>query len=106
MAISKDWYHTEMENNEMEILHRSPSVEYSFYNAVRSGDMETVTANCKKDSFLQLEGTGVLSRNPLNNIKYHFVVTAAMLTRYCINGGGLSPQRLLYLKNGFLHFSP
>ena len=31
MAISKDWYHTEMENNEMEILHRSPSVEYSFY---------------------------------------------------------------------------
>ena len=52
MAISKDWYHTEMENNEMEILHRSPSVEYSFYNAVRSGDMETVTANCKNDSFL------------------------------------------------------
>lgn len=80
MAISKDWYHTEMKNDDMEILHRSPSVEYSFYNAVRSGDMETVTANCKNDSFLHLEGTGVLSRNPLTNIKYHFVVTTAMLT--------------------------
>ena len=55
MAISKDWYHTEMKNDDMEILHRSPSVEYSFYNAVRSGDMETVTANCKNDSFLHLE---------------------------------------------------
>lgn len=30
MAISKDWYHTEMKNDDMEILHRSPSVEYSF----------------------------------------------------------------------------
>ena len=101
MAISKDWYHTEMENNEMEILHRSPSVEYSFYNAVRSGDMETVTANCKKDSFLQLEGTGVLSRNPLNNIKYHFVVTAAMLTRYCINGG-LEPEQAYRLSDFYI----
>lgn len=51
MAISKDWYHTEMKNDDMEILHRSPSVEYSFYNAVRSGDMETVTANCKNIPF-------------------------------------------------------
>ena len=51
MAISKDWYHTEMKNDDMEILHRSPSVEYSFYNAVRSGDMETVTANCKTIPF-------------------------------------------------------
>ena len=30
MAISKDWYHTEIKNDDMEILHRSPSVEYSF----------------------------------------------------------------------------
>lgn len=72
MAISKDWYHTEMKNDDMEILHRSPSVEYSFYNAVRSGDMETVTANCKNDSFLHLEGTGVLSRNPLTNYQISF----------------------------------
>lgn len=27
------------------------------------------------------------SRNPVTNLKYHFVVTAAMLTRYCIDGG-------------------
>ena len=63
--------------------------------------METVTANCKNDSFLKLEGTGVLSRNPLNNIKYHFVVTAAMLTRYCINGG-LEPEQAYRLSDFYI----
>ena len=101
MAISKDWYHTEIKNDDMEILHRSPSVEYSFYNAVRSGDMETVTANCKNDSFLHLEGTGVLSRNPLTNIKYHFVVTTAMLTRYYIDGG-LEPEQAYRLSDFYI----
>ena len=101
MAIAKDWYHTEIKNDDMEILHRSPSVEYSFYNAVRSGDMETVTANCKNDSFLHLEGTGVLSRNPLTNIKYHFVVTTAMLTRYCIDGG-LEPEQAYRLSDFYI----
>lgn len=42
MAISKDWYNTELEENETESKHRPPSVEYSFYAAVKTGDMETV----------------------------------------------------------------
>ena len=87
MEISKDWYNTEFEENETESKHRPPSVEYSFYTAVKTGDMETVIQNCNADSFTNLEGTGVLSRNPVTNLKYHFVVTAAMLTRYCIDGG-------------------
>ena len=74
MAISKDWYNTEFEENETESKHRPPSVEYSFYTAVKTGDMETVIQNCNADSFTNLEGTGVLSRNPVTNLKYHFVV--------------------------------
>ena len=62
MAISKDWYNTELEENETESKHRPPSVEYSFYAAVKTGDMETVIQNCNADSFTNLEGTGVLSR--------------------------------------------
>ena len=42
MTLSNEWYNTELENSESETLHRSPTVEYSFYNAVRSGDMEAV----------------------------------------------------------------
>ena len=37
MAISKDWYNTEFEENETESKHRPPSVEYSFYTAVKTG---------------------------------------------------------------------
>ena len=36
MAISKDWYNTEFEENETESKHRPPSVEYSFYTAVKN----------------------------------------------------------------------
>lgn len=36
MAISKDWYNTEFEENETESKHRPPSVEYSFYTAVKT----------------------------------------------------------------------
>lgn len=46
MAISKDWYNAELEENETESKHRPPSVEYSFYAAVKTGDMETVIQNC------------------------------------------------------------
>ena len=97
MALSKEWYDAEYFDSESETLHRSPSIEYSFYNAVKTGDMDFVIKNCKEDAFIHLEGTGVLSRNPLNNIKYHFVVTTAMVTRYCIDGG-LEPEQA-YLNN-------
>ena len=101
MALSNEWYNAELENNELETLHRSPTVEYSFYNAVRSGDMEAVIKNCSEDEFIRLEGTGVLSRNALTNIKYHFVVTAAMLTRYCIDGG-LEPEQAYRLSDFYI----
>ena len=98
MELSKEWYHTELVNSEYDMLHRSPTVEYSFYNAVKTGDMETVIRNCKEDAFIDLKGTGVLSRNPLTNIKYHFVVTTAMITRYCIDGG-LEPEQAYRLSD-------
>lgn len=46
MSISQDWITNELKDTEPEALHRSPSVEYSFYNAVRAGDMEAVNKNC------------------------------------------------------------
>ena len=74
MSISQDWITNELEDTELEALHRSPSVEYSFYNAVRAGDMEAVNKNCEEDSFLHLKGTGIISS-----------------------------QRFLHSENGFLH---
>lgn len=101
MALSKEWYDAEFVDSESESLHRAPSIEYSFYNAVKTGDMEYVIKNCKEDAFIHLEGTGVLSRNSLQNIKYHFVVTTAMITRYCIDGG-LEPEQAYRLSDFYI----
>lgn len=101
MALSKEWYDAEFVDSESETLHRAPSIEYSFYNAVKTGDMEYVIKNCKEDAFIHLEGTGVLSRNSLQNIKYHFVVTTAMITRYCIDGG-LEPEQAYRLSDFYI----
>lgn len=101
MSLSKDWVNTEFKNSELELFHRAPDVEYSFYAAVKNGDMDNVIENCKKDAFIDLKGTGILSRNSLNNIKYHFVVTAAMLTRYCIDGG-LEPEQAYRLSDFYI----
>ena len=108
MTLSKDWCKTELSNIERDIEHRSIIEEYHFYNAVKSGDMEAVNKNCDEGAFTNPAGVGVLSKNPLTNIKYHFVVTAAFITRYCIEGGagsraGISFKRFLYFKDGLLY---
>ena len=36
MALSKEWYNAEFMDSEKETLHRAPSIEYSFYNAVKA----------------------------------------------------------------------
>lgn len=48
MALSKEWYDAEFVDSESESLHRAPSIEYSFYNAVKTGDMEYVIKTVKK----------------------------------------------------------
>lgn len=101
MTISEEWYNTEYLSSELEKKHRAPSVEYSFYNAVKNGDMAAVTKNCSENAFTNMDGVGTLSSNPLTNIKYHFVVTTAMITRYCIEGG-LEPEQAYLLSDFYI----
>lgn len=81
---SKEEYRKEIEEN---VSHRPLNEEYNFYHAVREGDLDFVRRNCEENSFQNPEGMGVLSRNPLTNLKYHFCITAALLSRHCIEGG-------------------
>ena len=32
-------------------------------------------------------GVGMLSEDPLRNLKYHFTITVALITRFCVEGG-------------------
>ncbi|MBQ7432953.1 MAG: helix-turn-helix domain-containing protein [Lachnospiraceae bacterium] len=87
MSIEKEWHLQELQENEQEKRHRPIEEEYSFYHAVKNGDMNFVRENCQKGDFSNPEGVGVLSKNPLTNLKYHFVITVAMITRHCVDGG-------------------
>ena len=67
--------------------HCDPNEEYLFYRAVAEGAVSVVQDNCSQGRFENPEGKGRLSRDPLTNMKYHFVVTAALICRFCSESG-------------------
>ena len=67
--------------------HRSPEEEITFFYNISMGNTDEVRRYCKQNSFLNMEGAGVLSRDPLTNLKYHFVIATAMITRICHEEG-------------------
>lgn len=85
--LRNEWYSHELSDSESDTYHRPMEEEYSFYSAVKNGDMDFVRNNLNQGVFANPEGMGVLSKNPLTNIKYHFVVTVALVTRNCVEGG-------------------
>ena len=58
--------------------------EMAFYEAVKNGDFEEIQKHMNP---LDSQGMGKLSNNPLRNTKYHLIVTIALITRFCIEGG-------------------
>lgn len=87
MDLRKEWNRQELQDAEDSLAHRPMEEEFAFYHAVSSGDINFVQKNCKQNTFANPAGMGVLSTNPLTNIKYHFVVTAAMIVRHCVEAG-------------------
>ena len=69
-------------------VHRDPNEEMRFYLDIANGEVEKIENNCREGHFANMEdGVGILSRNPVTNIKYHFVVTISMATRFCCEAG-------------------
>lgn len=77
----------ELEDSEEDKYHRPLNDEQIFFHAVSSGDIDFVRENCLQQKFAETEGVGTLSRDPVTNLKYHFVVTTAFVTRLCIASG-------------------
>ena len=87
MSYKYEWLLLEANDDIDEIEHREPTEEFLFYRAVASGDIDKVRLNCEQGRFVAEEGVGVLSRDPVTNLKYHFVITTAMITRLCRQNG-------------------
>lgn len=94
MRISQEWYVQEIKDSEEDKQHRPLSEEQLFFHAVSSGDIDFVRENCKQQRFSESDGVGKLSRDPVTNLKYHFVITTAFVTRLCIESGMEMEQAL------------
>lgn len=62
--------------------------ETAFYESICSGNMELVKMFAAP---LFCEGCGTLSKNYLQNLKYHFTITTALIARFCVNSG-MTPE--------------
>lgn len=87
MERGKNWKPMGVAEDREMTNHREPGEEFLFYRAVAAGLIDAVQENCSRGAFENLDGTGKLSDDPLRNLRYHFVVTAAMITRFCTEGG-------------------
>ncbi len=87
MDITREWYKSEFLQHELLKPHRAIENEITFYDAIATGNVDYVKENCKSNAFTNPYGMGKLSENSLQNIHYHFVITTAMITRYCVHNG-------------------
>ncbi len=87
MQLLKDWVTQEQAASEEDLIHREPYEEYRFYTAVTEGNVDAVRENCKQHRFLDNSGVGRLSRDPVQNMKYHFVIGIGLISRLCAERG-------------------
>jgi len=61
--------------------------ELRFYELVKEGDTKAIIGLMDQTPLDDPAGRGQLSSDPLRNIRYHFVVSVAMISRFCMEGG-------------------
>jgi len=90
MGLEKQLNYRMFQQREENINHVGFEEEYTLYHAVASGDIDkvkTYVKEYKKADAISNANNGILSKNPLQNTKYHFVVFTALITRLCAENG-------------------
>lgn len=87
MDISKEWYKSEFISHETMNSHIPIENEFNEYIAIAEGNLDYVKEHHNDESFASPDGKGKLSDNKIQNIRYHFVVATALITRYCVMNG-------------------
>ena len=91
MSLKREIFYKEYTRRENEVLRAPYNPELEFYSVIKLGDVEKTRELCKEPLHTK-EGMGILSEDPLQNMKYHFTITTAIVARYCIEGGMDLPQ--------------
>lgn len=95
MGIEKELNYKLFHQREESMEHVGYEEEYELYFAVASGNISLVEELAKdymKPDSTGNKNNGVLSKNPLQNTKYHFVIFTALITRLCVEYGMLREE--------------
>lgn len=90
MSLNKELNHRLLMQREEQLMHVEYNHEFSFYSNVVAGDMEAVRkvlANPDNEQLYDSGEYGRLSKDKLRNMRYHFVVSVALITRLCVENG-------------------
>ena len=74
------------DRREHELYHPTYDEELAFYELIKSGNLDELDTK-KNWDVIDSPERGELSSNHIQSIKYHIVVSIAMITRFCIEGG-------------------
>lgn len=101
MTTDKELWEKLFIAREMQSYHAPYEREYGFYDAVSKGDIKKL-----RDTFLNVPiykkgGLGLLSENEVRSILYHVIISTAMITRYCIEGG-MEPETAYSLSDLYI----
>lgn len=84
--LDKELAYREFVDLDNRLIHAPYIPEIEFYTHIQSGDVDWVKKETSQGFHLK-EGFGKLSDNSLRNLRYHFIITAATIARYCIHAG-------------------
>lgn len=87
-------------NREYNISHPTYDTELNFYNIICEGNLEQLKEIYSDQSFFDSD-RGVLSDHPVNNARYHLIVTITMVSRFCIEKG-LNEQKAYGLSDVYI----
>ncbi len=87
-------------NREYNISHPTYDTELNFYNIICEGNIEQLKEIYSDKTFFDSE-RGVLSDHPVNNARYHLIVTITMISRFCIEKG-LNEQKAYGLSDVYI----
>ena len=83
----KDWKYKNFIALDDDIERLSYNHDIEIYEAIKAGRIEWIKNKLKVDPFKPRKDWGLLSLNKHRNFTYHFVITAALIARFCIEGG-------------------
>lgn len=92
MNIRQELNHKLFMQREENIRHLDYEKEFGLYMAISSGDIDEVvrlhTQYEKTNRYTtESDRNGILSQNPLQDRKFHFVILAALIARFCVAAG-------------------